>query len=201
MKNKLTVALLGLSIGLFSCNELQKQETQQTSSSGAVTVNVSKQFHIPVNAEGNTTEQQNIIDKNKVTSDPTKIMWMHLIDLSGRIYLRTPVRGKITSSSKRLEPASCAAGLTGGESHRSFGAFTPDHQERTSELIQIDGTYGTSDQYVYWFDPRGYYYQFGVGYILSDIPINTKDPINEITGLYNLDKAAKEWQDSQNKTK
>lgn len=96
------LALFGLStvftLFISSCGP-SIQEPPQVSSSGATTVNVSKQFHIPTNAEGNTSEQQNIMDRQKTTSDPTKIMWMHLVDFNGRIYLRTPVRGKITSSS------------------------------------------------------------------------------------------------------
>ena len=194
---KLIIALLGLSF-LASCGEINNKQTPQISSSGAETMNVSAQFSIPKNANGNTAEQQNIIDRQKITSDPTKIMWMHLVDLNGRIYLRTPVRGKITSSSKRLEPVSCSAGFVGGEYQNGYGAKSPGGY-RTTELLQIDGTYGSSDQYVYWFDPRGYYYQYGVGYILSDIPINTKEPINEISGLYNIDDAAKKWAESQNK--
>lgn len=198
MRNKIfiAVALFGLSTLIASCTAGEGAPTPaQTSSSGAQTVNVATQFRIPTNANGNTIEQQNIMDRQKVTSDPTKILWMHLVDLNGRIYLRTPVRGKITSSTKRLEPVTVAAGVSGGEYRREYGK--PIGDQLTSELIQIDGTYGTSDPYVYWFDPRGYYYQFGQGYILSDMPINTKAPVDEITGLYNIDEAAKKWSQSQ----
>lgn len=136
-------ALLGLSIVLTvilsSCGVAGNSEPlQQTSSSGASTVIVGKQFHIPVNAEGNTAEQQNIMDRQKITSDPTKIMWMHLVDFNGRIYLRTPVRGKVTSSGKRLEPISVAAGATGtgGYTTYEYGAQTPDHQHIPLKLYK-----------------------------------------------------------------
>ena len=204
MRNRiiLITALLGLSaFALQSCTTGNGEPTPaQTSSSGAETVNIAKQFHIPVNASGNTAEQQNIMDRQRVTSDPTKVLWMHLVDLNGRIYLRTPVRGKITSSGKRLEPVTVAAGManSSGGLDVYYGMKTPDGH-RTTELIQIDGTYGSSDQYIFWFDPRGYYYQFGQGYILSDMPINTKAPIDEMTGLYNIDEAAKKWSESQTK--
>lgn len=46
-----------------------------------------------------------------VTTDPTKVMWIHLIALDGKIIRRMPVRNKITSSGKRLEPKHAAAGL------------------------------------------------------------------------------------------
>ena len=189
---------LSLSIMLNSCTlpDLPATPPQQASS-GAKTVNVGNQFHIPTNAEGNTTEQQNIIDQKKVTSDPTKILWMHLVDMNGRMYMRTPVRCKITSSGKRLEPTSCVAGITNGEGIDSYyGARTPTGQH-TTELIQIDGTYGGSDQYVYWFSPMGNYFQKGDGYILSDMPIDIKNPVDEITGLYRANEAAAAWQKEQ----
>lgn len=199
MKKLLNILALGLSlsISIVSCDIPSEKPAQpQKSSSGAETVDIQKQFKIPVNAQGNTSEQQNVMDKNRITSDPTKIMWMHLVDYNGRMYLRTPVRSKITSSHKRLEPISCSAGLCGGEYQTSYGPKTPNGY-RTTELIQIDGTYGQSDEYVYWFDPMGHYFQKGNGYILSDIPIDIKDPINEITGLYQANEAAIKWQKDQ----
>jgi hypothetical protein len=198
MKKTIIILLVGSSL-LYSCSS-RNTSTQQHSQSGATSVNVASQFKIPTNGTGNTIEQQNILDRQQITNDHTKIMWIHLVDMNGRIYLRTPVRGKVTSSGKRLEPSSVAAGMANGQGvDMYYGTLTPEGG-RTTERLQIDGTYGSSDSYIFWFDPRGHYFQKGDGYIMSDMPINVKEPVNEITGLYNLDAAAKEWQDSQNKT-
>ena len=190
---------LSLSIMLNSCGlpDLPATPPQQ-SSSGAKTVNVGNQFHIATNAKGNTSEQENIIEQKEMTSDPTRILWMHLVDMNGRMYLRTPVRCKVTSSGKRLEPTSCVAGYNGGQYAEWYGAKTPGGQ-RTTELIQIDGTYGSSDPYVYWFSPMGNYFQKGDGYLLSDMPIDIKNPVDEITGLYRANEAAAAWQKEQEK--
>lgn len=203
VKNKLIVAiaLFGLSTLVASCTSGSgaPPSTEQVSTSGAHSMNIGQQFQIPVNGKGNTIEQQNIIDRQVVTNDHSKILWIHLVDMNGRIYLRTPVRGKVTSSGKRLEPSSVAAGGVSDPAqgtYHLYGTKTPEGM-RTSERLQIDGTYGSSDAYIYWFDPRGYYYQKGDGYILSDMPINTKAPVDEVTGLYNIDEAAKKWQQSQ----
>lgn len=199
----LLVALpLSLSTLMTSCDIPVQTTPPQQSSSGAKTMNVSKEFRIPTNAEGNTTEQQNILDQKKVTSDPTKILWMHLVDMNGRMYLRTPVRCKVTSSGKRLEPTSCSAGMANGQGIDSYyGAKAPNGQH-TTELIQIDGTYGSSDPYVYWFDPMGHYFQKGDGYILSDMPIDIKNPIDEVTGLYRAHAEAEKWaKDQESKMK
>ena len=191
---------VSLSIMFTACDiNVEKPDILQKSTSGAKTVDVAKQFRIPVNAAGNTVEQQNIIDRDRVTSDPTKIMWMHLVDFNGRMYMRTPVRCKVTSSHKRLEATSCAAGMANGQGvDEYYGARTPEGY-RTTELVRVDGTYGNSDEYVYWFDPMGHYFQKGSGYILSDMPIDLKDPINEVTGLYQANEAAIKWQKEKRK--
>lgn len=160
----------------------------QVSMSGATAVE--KMFSVPKNARGNTTEQQNILDRIKVTTDPTKVMWIHLVSLDGKIIDRIPVRCKVTSSGKRLEPTS----TTG-----SVSTYYPEHNGyETSELIQPDGTFGGSDAYIYWFDPLGRYHQYGtaggIGYLVTDYPIDKRNPKDEISGLYNMSVEAYKWQ-------
>jgi hypothetical protein len=198
MKKILLLVALPLSLSLLtvSCDDITVKH-EQTSSSGAKTTNISNDFRVSLNAEGKTTEQQNILDQKRVTSDPTKILWIHLVDMNGRMYLRTPVRCKVTSSGKRLEPTSCAAGMSKGDGFTShYGAVAPNNH-RTTELIQIDGTYGSSDPYIYWFSPDNHYFQKGDGYLLSDMPIDIKNPVDEITGLYRANEAAVAWQKEQ----
>jgi hypothetical protein len=43
----------------------------------------------------------------------------------------------------------------------------------------------------------GNYFQKGDGYILSDMPIDIKNPVDEITGLYRANEAAQKWQAEQ----
>jgi hypothetical protein len=157
---------------------------------------VSEMYQIPKNSEGNTAEQQNIIDRLKVTTDPTKILWIHLIALDGNIVLRTPVVTKVTSSGKRLEPITAASSNQYGHDYPRTVVNGVSYE--TAELIQADGTWGQSDAYIYWFDPLHRYFQWGtaggLGYLLTDFPIDLTNPRDEITGMYNTAKAAYEWQ-------
>lgn len=158
-------------------------------------------FTIPMNAKDHTVEQQNIIDRIKVTTDPTKVLWIHLLSLDGRIILRTPVSHKVTSSGKRLEPVQAAA--SDGYFPQVHVADTDgvSHTYYTSELIQPDGTFGSSDPYIFWFDPMHRYFQWGtaggLGYLLTDFPIDLTDPQDLVTGMYNADLAAYQWQLTQ----
>lgn len=165
-------------------------EQPQTSQSGAQQVSASR---IQQNSRGRTVEQQQIDDRIRVTTDPTKVMWIHLIALDGKIVKRMAVRNKVTSSGKRLEPRHAVSNPQGGSTppHTGTGYYT-------DELIQPDGTYGDSDHYVYWFDPMSRYHQWGtaggLGYLVTDYPIDLEDPIDKMTGLYKANAAAAAWQ-------
>ena len=149
-------------------------------------------YHVPKNSQGNTVEQQNVIDRIAVTTDPTKVMWIHLIALDGKIIRRMPVRNKVTSSGKRLEARHFVSNPQNGSTPPLSGG------NYTDELIQPDGTFGESDSYIYWFDPQHRYHQYGtaggIGYLLTDYPIDLANPMDEVTGMYNMSKAAHEWQ-------
>jgi hypothetical protein len=144
-------------------------------------------------------EQQNILDRIAVTSDFGRIMWIHTISLDGKIIFRQAVRNKITSSGKRLEPVEAAGFASGGN---GISYPIPEYKGYgTKEFIQPDGTFGNSDPYIFWFDPQGRYHQWGtaggLGYLLTDYPIDLKNPIDEVTGMYNMNQAAYNWQKTQ----
>lgn len=110
---------------------------------------------VATNAQGLTAEQQNVRDRLIEDNKPGAIKHLYVISAySGQVLLYSTVRGKVTSSGKRLSPTSVAAG-TG---NNCCGGY--DFQGRhTSEVLQDDGTYGTSVDYVYWWDTKGTYFQ------------------------------------------
>jgi hypothetical protein len=194
MKFLRNVFLVICMFGLLGANGGCEPQSPQTSSSGAG--QVTSFFKVPLNSRGNTAEQQNVLDRLVVTTDPTKVLWIHLIALDGKIVKRMPLSSKVTSSGKRLEPRHAS---TVGQ----YGSLpSAGNDFRTDEFIQPDGTYGESDPYIYWFDPMGRYHQWGtaggLGYLLTDYPIDLQDPMDDaITGLYKVSKEALEWQKLQ----
>ena len=190
-----TIGLVIIGAFLLMADDCDSNSGAQTSRSGAT--EVQNVFQVPKNSRGNTVEQQNIYDRLAVTTDPTKVMWIHLIALDGKIIRRMPVRNKVTSSGKRLE----ARHWTGNPANVS----TPPQSggNYTDELIQPDGTFGESDAYIYWFDPQHRYHQYGtaggIGYLLTDYPIDLSNPMDAVTGMYNVQKEALAWQQEQEK--
>lgn len=186
-------AILAVAALITACAPRAPQP--QTATGGATQVQ-DLTFKIPKNSKGNTSEQQNIIDRLRVTTDPTKVLWIHLLSLDGKIIRRMPVTSKVTSSGKRLEPTEVAT--VSGEYKTPMPSYSGYY---VRELLQPDGTFGSSDSYIFWFDPQHRYHQWGtaggLGYLLTDYPIDLTNPIDEVTGMYNMNLAAFQWQKAQ----
>lgn len=128
MKPITTISLVIVAIFVLSADSCDTPNQRQESRSGAS--EVKNIFQVPKNSKGNTVEQQNIYDRLAVTTDPTKVMWIHLIALDGKIIRRMPVRNKVTSSGKRLEARHWTANTANNETPPVSG------NNHTDELIR-----------------------------------------------------------------
>jgi len=118
---------------------------EQTSKSGVQEVQAS----VPTDMNGRTVEQNNIAARLKADNEPGSIKHLYIISAySGQVLIYSTVKGKVTSSGKRLTPTMRAR--SGGQS---------DYQWYYPDVIQDDGTYGTSMDYLYWWDSKGVYHQ------------------------------------------
>ena len=134
---------------------------------------------VPVSAAGTTIEQENVGTRLQMDNQIGSIKHLYVISaFSGDVLLYSTVQGKVTSSGKRLTPTSVAAieGQYVREQHEGLPVRLGDRTYRTSEVLQDDGTYGTSIPYLFWWDAQGKYHQHYVsgGQILhiSDQPIS-----------------------------
>ena len=119
-----------------------------------------------------SVERDNINARLKLANDPNQIMWVYCLSDMGNVILGSPVRGKVSSSRKRLEPKT-GSGTDGSHVVGIIG----DNRYLTDELMGADGTYGESDDYVYWFTPEGQYFQWSGRYIESNAPLKLDRPI------------------------
>jgi hypothetical protein len=123
-----------------------------------------------------SVERDNINARLKLANDPNQIMWIYCLSDVGNVLLSSPARGKVTSSTKRLEPRKMynggwTMGYVGGESYS------------TDEIMGADGTYGDSDPYVYWFTPEGQYFQWSGKYIASNVPLKLDRPVLNVRDI------------------
>lgn len=145
-------------------------EQQQKSDSGVekVTTKVTTQ------PNGHTIEQDNIINRLQIDNKPGSIKHLYVISpYSGQVILYSTVKGKVTSSGKRLTPRT-VHGVT--QPYTDNLVKIDGSRYATDEVIEDDGTYGNSVEYIYWWDAKGIYHQhfFTGGQIIhiSDKPMN-----------------------------
>lgn len=127
---------------------------------------------VQVGNDGLTVEQRNVRDRLGMDNKPGSIKHLYVISAySGQVILYSTVKGKVTSSGKRLTPTSV-------ENREGYGFQVPAlSNQLTAEVLQD----GSSVEYLYWWDVQGRYHQHYVsgGQIIhiSDQPIPVKSVI------------------------
>ncbi len=134
-------------------------------------VSIAPAQRIQTGSDGLTVEQRNIKDRIKMDNTPGSIKHLYVISAySGQVLIYSTVRGKVTSSGKRVSPTQ--------SSGTGFSVPIGGSTMITNEVLQDDGTYGSSSEYLYWWDSKGTYHQHYVqgGQILhiSDQPLAVK---------------------------
>jgi hypothetical protein len=173
----LSIMLCGLlSLGADGDGCDESKATQPHSDSGVAKAHV----EVPTQASGLTTEQENVQQRLVEDNKPGAIKHLYVISaMSGQVILYSTVKGKVTSSGKRLSPATVA--INGGQYMRDLYGYSVGAKRETAEVLQDDGTYGSSVEYVYWWDTKGAYHQHYVvgGQILhvSSQPLAVKNII------------------------
>jgi hypothetical protein len=111
---------------------------------------------VATDTNGHTVEQNQIASRLEMDNKPGSIKHLYVISAySGQVIIYSTVKGKVTSSGKRLTPTTVAAGCAYQQ-----GCWGQDsNMGKTGEVIQDDGTYGSSAEYIYWFDSKGIYHQ------------------------------------------
>lgn len=145
-----TLKYLILCAGLFTlltsedgCNE------KSVSSTGLKQA----QTTVKTDLNGHSIEQANIIQRLQEDNKPGSIKHLYIISAySGQVLIYSTVKGKVTSSGKRLDPSKAVGDY-----------FKVDlgegHWTQTDEIMGADGTYGSSVEYLYWWDSKGIYHQ------------------------------------------
>ncbi len=131
-------------------------------------------------SDGLTAEQRNVGERLLEDNKPGSIKHLYVISpYSGQVIIYSTIRGKATSGGKRLTPTTVAAGYRDG----SYGIpiTIGNSDQYTGEVLGDDGTYGSSGDYLFWWDTKGVYHQHYLtgGQILhiSNAPLVVKEVI------------------------
>lgn len=167
-----TLGVLGV-LSLLGADECQREPV---SASGVAKTDA----QVVVGSDGLTTEQRNIKRRVEQDNKPGAIQHLYVISAySGQVLIYSTVQGKVTSSGKRLSPGHLTG--TGTQFNLPDGPNGQSRWEHTDEMIGDDGSYGSSEPYLYWYDTKDTYHQHYVagGQIIhvSDQPLAVKSVI------------------------
>ncbi len=144
------------------------------------------QVTVKVGADGLTSEQRNVGARLVQDNKPGAIEHLYIISAySGQVLLYSTVKGKVTSSGKRLSPPNIDSRYCYDDKDNNctdgFGVDLGGKTFVTKDVLGDDGTYGNSAEYIYWWDSTGIYHQLYVtgGMIvqISSEPIAVKSVV------------------------
>lgn len=170
------VAVIGVLAAMFLPASYRVKSNQPQSASGVKEAKV----EVKAGSDGLTTEQRNIADRLKEDNKPGAIKHLYVISsYSGQVLIYSTVRGKVTSGGKRLTPTTING--SGGDVNYTIPVEIGGKTRYTTEVLQDDGAYGHSMNYLYWWDTKGVSHQHYVsgGQILhiSDQPLAVKSVV------------------------
>lgn len=175
MKKVLSLVALVAMLGFAGCQvPVDNGKPKSTSGVSKATANVK------VQSNGLTVEQDNVKKRIEAENTPGAIKHLYIVSaMSGQTLIYSTVKGKVTSSGKRLTPKTVlAANGSSGSYKQGIKVNIGGNTHRTSEVLGDDGAYGSSIPYLYWWDVKGLYHQHYVsgGQIIhvTDTPMNVK---------------------------
>ena len=118
------------------------------------------QAAVTTGTDGLTNEQRNIKRRIEMENQAGAIKHLYIMSaLSGQVLIYSTVEGKVTSSGKRLSPYRIVVGSSGDFKRKGFTVDIGGKSYTTDEVLQDDGTYGSSIRYLFWFDSQGRFHQ------------------------------------------
>lgn len=154
-KWKFLVLIPAIVLVAASCNaDLPKEQTQVQNNQDKL-VNA-----VPIPELNNSLERANISKRLKAFDDPNKVSYIYLVSF-GRVMSFYTIKGKVTSSTKRL---------TSNQKQVEDASFN-EKGNLVMEAPSLDGTYGASDNYIFFWTTDGVYVQWSGEYMEVDQPL------------------------------
>jgi hypothetical protein len=140
------LSIISIAIALSGCNPSNNKKEQ-----AAIAKQAAESIVFTENSE-----IENIKRRLELTSKVNAIGYIVLLNDAGQPILYTTVKGKVTSGSKRLTR----------EDEYISGALRKSASD--------EGTYGSSNPYIYFWSTNGTYHQWSGQYLYSDKPIRLR---------------------------
>ena len=163
------LALLVVIVLTFSgCSLPENKPTVQETEQKTVEENQQSLLtRVPAPKLETSLERENIKKRLELFNQQSKISYIYFLSY-GRIVAYHVVEGKISSGNKRMTTNQKLENGDGTQGNMDFVVESPS----------LDGTYGHSGDYIFFWTTEGIYIQWNGEYMLSDEPlILTVDPL------------------------
>jgi hypothetical protein len=153
-----------------SCTPTQTSQSQEQSKVEENQQRLIAETDIPMMKT--SLERQAIKKRLQLFEDENKVSYIYLISF-GKVMAFYTIKGKVTSGSKRMTSNERLVNGDGGEWNADFIMESPS----------LDGTFGSSDAYVFFWTTDGSYIQWNDVYMLADKPLKMS---NQPELIYNI---------------
>lgn len=119
---------------------------------------------VPLPELDNSLERLNIKKRLETFDEPNKVSYIYLINY-GKIMAFYTIKGKVTSGNKRL-----TSSMKQVTEHVDCGQYGCDNVS-VMEAPELDGSYGSSAPYIYFWTTENAYVQWSSDYMLVDQPL------------------------------
>jgi hypothetical protein len=160
---KIAIALVTTSALLLAGCDVNPQPNPAKTAQAEKAAEAANSINFSENAE-----IDNIKARLELTSNPGQIGFVLLLNEMGKPVMYTSVKGKITSGAKRLTPPQEVKCL---EVAGQVGC-----SQQMVDSPSDEGTYGSSNPYIFFWTADGQYIQWSGKYLYSDKPFRIEDP-------------------------
>ncbi len=179
MRNSLSSPVIVFLFSLFtSCTEGHVPATGQSTVTEMEQTETNHQRlarTIPPPSLRDSQERRNLIRRLELVNNASRISYIHLLAMDGRVIFYTSVRGKVSSLNSMLTTSQQVVTIPlpgcAGQGPACYG-------QHVIESPDFDGTYGENPHGIFWFTQDGTYMEWNGNYFVSDRPMRlAQEPI------------------------
>lgn len=120
----------------------------------------------PIEMES-SLERQNLIKRYEYLNDENNVHHVYLISHDGKVVDYSVAQGKVSSVNSKLTNDKQVVRVPNCDDHNSGNDCW-----KVVESPQMDGSYGSNGDAIFWFTPDGHYMEWNGLYVVSEEPKN-----------------------------
>ncbi len=126
----------------------------------------------------NSLERQNLIDRYKYLNDRNNVHHVYLMSHDGKVVSYYTAQGKVSSVNSKLTNDRQLVKVPNAEYDEANGAAGPSGPNwKLVESPQMDGSYGSNGDAIFFFTTDGHYVEWNGLYVVSEEPKNIQTSV------------------------